>query len=277
MTAVSHPGVGRTPLAGRVGARLVRPSSRGATHGVATAGATAGAATAGSPASGIGALASSISTAPVRLVLSGARVRLGSRAFVLVVLGSLSLTLATLLFLNTSLAQDSFRLRDIRQNAKDLQLREQVLIGQLAAAESPVGLGKRAIELGMVAPNGPSQYLNLSTGDLIGPKNAGIAPPVPKVKTPKPAETPATTDAGATGSAPAGAATSAGDGVGGEVAVDPVTGLPITGVSGAANGVGGTGVGGSTTYPAPDLSNVPLAQAVLGGEQPLGLVSGGSR
>ncbi|MEI6622421.1 MAG: hypothetical protein WCP28_10990 [Actinomycetes bacterium] len=272
MTAVSHPGVGRNPLAGRAGARLVRPSSANRTGSAAAIGVSSTGIATGDV--GVGELATSISVAPIRLVLSGARIRLGSRAFVLVVLGSLSLTLATLLFLNTSLAQDSFRLRDIRVNAKDLQLREQVLVGQLAAAESPVGLGKRAIELGMVAPNGPSQYLNLATGDLIGPKNAGVAPPVAKVKAPKPAQTPVTVDPGTAQLGTDGSAANAGGGLGGEVAVDPVTGLPLAGVGAGASGAT---AGVATGFGSPDLSNVPLSQAVPGGEQPLGLVSGGSR
>lgn len=269
MTAIPQTGVGRLPLRGRVGARIIRPGTAatrtpaGPATASASAASTVGSATTGgfslpSRAAALGSLSGSMGGRSMRFVLAGARVRLGSRAFMLVVLGTLSLTLATLLFLNTSLAQDSFRLTDIRQQAKDLQLQEQILTGQLAAAESPVGLGQRAVELGMVLPNGPSQYLNLDTGALIGVENPGIAAPAKRVKTPKPTQAPMpSTDPNAT--------TGTGSEVAGEVAVDPSTGLPLAGATG--NGA----VAGTLPGPTP----APTAPTGPGGEQPLGFLGGG--
>lgn len=278
MTTMPHTGIGRSPARFRVGARLIKPSSATSSGASADSQGRVLAAVSASGASlkfgavGVGMLAGSIGAKPIRLVLAGTQSRLGSRAFVLVVLGALSLTLATLLFLNTSLAQDSFRLTAIRQNAKELQLQEQVLVGQLAAAESPVGLGQRAIEFGMVAPSGPARYLNLGTGKLIGSQNPGVAPPVAKVKGPK---TPAADAVAAPTSI-----TSGGGSVmttdAGEVAVDPATGLPLIAVTtGPAAATAPSGQPGA--YPPLNTARVPLAQTLPGGELPLGLVSGGSQ
>lgn len=282
MTTMPHAGIGRSPARFRVGARLIKPSSSGSAETSADSQGRVLAAVAASGASlkfgaiGVGMLAGSIGAKPIRLVLAGTQSRLGSRAFVLVVLGALSFTLATLLFLNTSLAQDSFRLTAIRQNAKELQLQEQVLAGQLAAAESPVGLGQRAIEFGMVAPSGPARYLNLGTGKLIGSQNLGVAPPVAKVKAPKAAAVDAvaapTTIAPGIGSATTGDA--------GEIAVDPVTGLPLIAVTAAVGALPTAAAAPSAqpgAYPPVNTARVPLAQTLPGGELSLGLVSGGSQ
>lgn len=271
MTTMPHAGIGRSPARFRVGARLIKPSSSTSAEASADSQGRVLAAVSASGASvkfgavGVGMLAGSIGAKPIRLVLAGTQSRLGSRAFVLVVLGALSLTLATLLLLNTSLAQDSFRLTSIRQNAKELQLREQVLVGQLAAAESPVGLGQRAIEFGMVAPSGPARYLNLGTGKLIGSQNPGIAPPVVKVKAPKTAATDAVADP--TTITPGGGSVLTGDA--GEIAVDPATGLPLTAAAAPSAQPG--------AYPPLNTARVPYAQTLPGGELSLGLVSGGSQ
>lgn len=205
MTAVSHDGVPSRSLrssAGsirnRVGSRLVRPggsrpsgsapTQRGAGESTATARSVAagGAATAASSALGInlGALTPGTTAGSLRLVLAGRRVRLGSGAFLVLVLGLLSAILVSLLLLNTALAENSFQLQDIRQTARDLTVREQTLSSQLAAAESPIGLEAKAKELGMVAASSPI-FLRLEDGKILGESTPAQVPPAAKPKKPK--------------------------------------------------------------------------------------------
>lgn len=191
MTTVPHQGLRGGPVRRpRVAARLVRPSIasvRKADDRIATA-MSSGTATVRSSAVGVSSLAGSIGARPVRLVLAGRRVRLGSSAFVLLVLGSLTLTLVSLLFLNTSLAEDSFRLQELKTHARDLTIREQTLSEQLAAAESPSGLEKKARTLGMVAAGTPV-FLRLNDSKLLGDREPAEAPPAAAPAKPKPAAT----------------------------------------------------------------------------------------
>ena len=206
MTAVSHDGVSGNRLRSSAGSirnrvgssRLVRPgsastrtTSSGAPRpsepvGTAHSVAAGGAATAASSPLGInlGALTPGTTVGSLRLVLAGRRVRLGSGAFLLLVLGLLSSILVSLLLLNTALAENSFQLQDIRQTARDLTVREQTLSSQLAAAESPIGLEAKAKELGMVAASSPV-FLRLEDGKILGESAPAQIPPAAKQKKPK--------------------------------------------------------------------------------------------
>ena len=202
----------------------------------------------------LGALTPGTGVGSLRLVLAGRRVRLGSGAFLLLVLGLLSATLLSLLVLNTALAENSFQLQDIRQNARELTLREQVLSSQLASAESPIGLEKRAKELGMVAAGSPV-FLRLSDGKVLGESAPAQAPAQPKPKKPK---------------VPVAPGPYAGE--------FPVGTSPIVGETPVGTGVGSAGgevpVG---AVPPAGFGTESGAAAPVGGELPVGIVQGTTR
>ncbi len=199
MTAVPHDGTRRGLLRTGGGARLIRPSvvnrarnsaqegsdskvarssaARSLNGGALASGALASGALASTVAS-VPSLSGLISGKPIRLVLAGRRIRLGSSAFILMVLLALSGILMSLLLLNTALTQDSFRLQDLRTQANDLMLKERQLSAQVAAAQSPVGLEQLAKNLGMVASGDPV-FLRLTDGVLLGRGTPGVAPPQP--------------------------------------------------------------------------------------------------
>jgi hypothetical protein len=288
MTAIPHHGVGPSKIdaAGmrsRVGARLVRPSRTRSTSAARASGsalqhdatdrptgrptegmAMSGAVGAiGAPHSGISGLSASLGLTHLRLVVSGRRVRLGDGAFVVMVLGLLTATLFSLLLINTSLAENSFQLQTIREDSRDMTLREQVLSEELAAAESPIGLQERAVELGMVAAGSPV-FLRLSDGKILGESEPAIAPPAPKVKKPK-ADVPAV-------AVPPGGEVPiiAGSGIG-EVPV-------LSGVPGLNSG--SAGESGATLTPRSGSSSSLQSSVpgnVSGGEAPVVRVSGVNR
>ncbi len=273
MTAVPHDGISTRRLresAGairsRVGSRIVRPGAArkstpppraSAADSMGTAQSVGG--TAAIPSSplgiNIGALNPGTGVGSLRLVLAGRRVRLGNGAFLLLVLGLLSATLVSLLVLNTALAENSFQLQDIRQNARDLTVREQVLSGQLALAESPIGLEKRAGELGMVAAGSPV-FLRLSDGKVLGESSPAEAPAPPaKPKKPKVPVAPGPY----AGEFPVGTGTMIGE-------------TPVG--SGAGSGGGEVPVGSGPTAGFPSETG---AGAPVGGELPVGIVQGATR
>lgn len=69
--------------------------------------------------------------------------------FVLLIVGLLGGALVSLLLLNTVLAEDSFRLDDLKQQNTQLLQREQGLKVDVKKAESPAELARRAHDLGM--------------------------------------------------------------------------------------------------------------------------------
>jgi hypothetical protein len=115
------------------------------------------------------------------------------RAPFVVLLGTL-LTggLAGLLFLHTALAEDSFRLHDLKNRSAVLTDREQALEQQVALEASPKRLSARAEALGMVRNENPV-FIRLSDGKVLGRPKAGVAPPPPPVSTPSPSATPSAT------------------------------------------------------------------------------------
>lgn len=102
------------------------------------------------------------------------------RAPFVVLLGTL-LTggLAGLLFLHTALAEDSFRLQDLKNRSAVLTDREQTLQQQVALEASPRRLSAKAEALGMVRSENPA-FIRLSDGKVLGKPKAGVAPPPPK-------------------------------------------------------------------------------------------------
>ncbi len=105
------------------------------------------------------------------------------RAPFVVLLGTLLVGgLASLLFLHTALAEDSFRLQDLRNSSAALGAREQALEQQVALQASPKRLAARAEALGMVRSVNPG-FIRLSDGKVLGKPKPGLAPP-PPVATP---------------------------------------------------------------------------------------------
>jgi hypothetical protein len=103
----------------------------------------------------------------------------------------LALGLLALLALNTVLAKGSFAVYDLRAESARLADREQALLQQVAAAESPEQLESAARGLGMVPAQNPV-FLRLADGKVLGVPVAATAPPKPKpVAKPKPKPTPA--------------------------------------------------------------------------------------
>ena len=112
---------------------------------------------------------------PLRLVPP---LRTGApRAPFVVLLGTL-LTggLAGLLFLHTALAEDSFRLHDLKVRSAVLTDREQALEQEVAQEASPRRLAAKAEALGMVRSENPA-FIRLSDGKVLGKPKAGVAPP----------------------------------------------------------------------------------------------------
>ncbi|MFC4907912.1 hypothetical protein [Actinomadura gamaensis] len=76
--------------------------------------------------------------------------------FVLLIVGLLGGALASLLLLNTVLAEDAFTLSRLQQNNKLLDQQRQQMQGDIAREESPASLDEKARELGMKPPTQPA-------------------------------------------------------------------------------------------------------------------------
>lgn len=114
--------------------------------------------------------------APRLRVVTGAPLRRGSAAFVMICAALLATGLIGLLLLNTALAQDSFTLHDLRTTSNALTDAQGALSQSLDAMQSPANLAKRAAIMGMV-PAQSAAFLRLSDGKIIGV--AQPAPPGP--------------------------------------------------------------------------------------------------
>jgi hypothetical protein len=106
--------------------------------------------------------------------------------FVLLVGALLTAGLGGLLFLHTTIAEDSFRLHDLTARSAVLTDREQALEQEIAALAAPQRLASRARALGMVRSENPA-FIRTADGQILGKPKAGVAPP------PKPKPTPAST------------------------------------------------------------------------------------
>ncbi len=281
MTAVPHEGSRRGSVRKGGGARLIRPSvtsqkrksapggsdSRTALSSSSSVPTSDGALSVGPLA--IPGLSGLINGKPIRLVLAGRKIRLGSSAFLLMVGLALSVILVALLMLNTALAQDSFRLQDYKIRANDAVLKEQQLSAQVAAAQSPVGLEQLATNLGMVAGGAPV-FLRLSDGNLLGQGTPGLAPPEPEK--PKKKKAPATVTVDPNATVPGAAVDPGGEFA---VPVDPTT--PVVPVAPGAPGsvTPGTPSGGGALVPGPVVPGSPVLPVDPGGEQSIGIVVAG--
>jgi hypothetical protein len=109
-------------------------------------------------------------------VVTGAPLRRGGAAFVIICATLLATGLIGLLLLNTALAQGSFALHDLRTTSDQLTDAQGALSQSLDALKAPANLAKRAAEMGMV-PAQSAAFLRLSDGKVIGV--AKPAPPGP--------------------------------------------------------------------------------------------------
>lgn len=114
----------------------------------------------------------------------------GTGVFSLVVVGILVLGMVMLLVLNTSLASGAFEINDLSSEQRDLAVREQRLVQDVARAEAPESLQQKAQALGMVPVAAPV-FLRLSDGAILGSPRPAQADPTTRI--------PAT---GGTGTAP---------------------------------------------------------------------------
>ena len=147
----------------------------------------------------------------------------GNGVFALVVLGMLVTGMGVLLVLNTTLAQGAFEISALTSAQHKLAVSEQLLLQQVALAESPESLQGRADALGMVPVASPV-FLRLADGAVLGtpvaakagprtsagsslPSTGGVAPATAGTTASKPAPTaptakPATGDAAVADPAP---------------------------------------------------------------------------
>jgi hypothetical protein len=126
-------------------------------------------------------------------VVTGAPLRQGGAAFSILCASLLAIGLIGLLLLNTSLAQGSFTLHDLRTTSDQLTETQGALNQSLNATSSPANLAKEATSMGMV-PAQTAAFLRLSDGKVIGVAQpatqgsgftvVGTTAPAPAVPTP---------------------------------------------------------------------------------------------
>lgn len=116
---------------------------------------------------------------PRLTVVAPTRTRAPKAPFVLLVGALLVAGLGGLLFLHTALAEDSFRLHDLKVRSGALADREQALEQEVAVAASPQQLAARAAALGMVRSESPA-FIRTSDGRVLGVPMAGRKPPAAK-------------------------------------------------------------------------------------------------
>jgi len=133
-------------------------------------------------------------------VVTGAPLQHGGAAFGVICACLLAIGLIGLLLLNTSLAQGSFTLHDLRTTSDQLADTQGTLNQSLDASRTPANLARKATSMGMV-PDQSAAFLRLSDGKVIGvaqPASPGLgftvvgttapAPAVPKPATTTPAQ-----------------------------------------------------------------------------------------
>jgi hypothetical protein len=130
----------------------------------------------------------------LRLVPTG-RLQPPRAPFVALVVGLLAAGLVGLLILNTIIAENSFRARDLQARGVALDLNQQRLQRHIDALEAPAALASRARSLGMV-PAGAPAFIRLTDGKVLGhPTPATVPSPAPMAS--------ASPSAGASAPAPA--------------------------------------------------------------------------
>ncbi len=98
----------------------------------------------------------------------------GNGVFALVVVGLLVVGMGVLLGLNTSLAQGAFEINALTRVQDNLAVQEQQLLQEVAVAEAPESLQRRADALGMVPVASPV-FLRLADGAVLGDPVPAVA------------------------------------------------------------------------------------------------------
>ncbi len=116
----------------------------------------------------------------LRLVPPG-RLQPPRAPFVALVVAFLAAGLVGLLVLNTIIAENSFRARDLQRRGTALDLTQQRLLREIDAVEAPAALAARAHALGMV-PAGAPAFIRLTDGKVLGvPSPAMVPSPLPRI------------------------------------------------------------------------------------------------
>jgi hypothetical protein len=100
----------------------------------------------------------------------------GNGIFALLVVGTLVGGMVVLLVLNTSLSQGAFEMGSLARTQSQLAVEEQRLLQEVAKAEAPESLQRRAHALGMVPVTSPV-FLRLADGAVLGVPKAAVAAP----------------------------------------------------------------------------------------------------
>ena len=111
-----------------------------------------------------------LTVVPVQAVAAQTRGPFAAAVVALLVAG-----LFGLLFLNTLLGKDSFRLHELRVSAVQLADTEQALVREVEALRAPGTLAQKATEMGMVQA-GPPAFLRLSDGAVLGATDPAAPP-----------------------------------------------------------------------------------------------------
>jgi hypothetical protein len=87
------------------------------------------------------------------------------KGFVIAISSIFITGLLALLIINTALAQDAFKLQQLKQQATVLEDQREAILRQVAEKASPDNLAVSAAKLGMVASTNP-RFLDLSTTEV---------------------------------------------------------------------------------------------------------------
>lgn len=89
----------------------------------------------------------------------------GNTSFIVVVSSIFIAGLLSLLIINTALAQDAFKLQELKRQATVLADQREAILRQVAEKSSPDKLAQSAANLGMVASVNP-RFLDLSVSEV---------------------------------------------------------------------------------------------------------------
>ena len=89
----------------------------------------------------------------------------GDKGFVIAISSIFITGLLALLIINTALAQDAFKLQQLKQQATVLTDQREAILRQVAEKSSPENLAASATKLGMVASTNP-RFLDLSATEV---------------------------------------------------------------------------------------------------------------
>ncbi len=143
--------------------------------------------------------------------------------FALMCAALLGVGLLALLLLNTAVAQDSFGLQRLQDNARVLANQKQALIQNNDLAASPAALSAKALALGLVPASGTA-FVELPSGKVLG-----VANPAPRVA--PPTVITSTNRTNGTGSGPSGSGTAAAGTLPGAAPAAPVSATAQTGTA----------------------------------------------